>query len=229
VYLHMLCIATVVTIAQSPESKRSQPTQPHRVSVTAAREPEVSNDGVSDAPPTLFQLHKDMRRLLKVEATTEDRTRWRATVVQLVALYGAITRDERLLTSGTLEGYRLKLRNRLKKIQTRLQREHQIESDKAQGANTLHAGGQGGSEMHSLALAGNTGTTYPATSARGGAATDYGMILVDLIERTISPEFWDVNGGPGTIVYYRQWHALVIRATPDIHRLIGGELGGLRK
>ena len=57
-------------------------------------------------------------------------------------------------------------------------------------------------------------------SAQGGAARgDYGQMLVELIRQTITPEFWDVNGGPGVIVYYRPGFALVVRATGDVHGL----------
>jgi hypothetical protein len=61
----------------------------------------------------------------------------------------------------------------------------------------------------------------------GGAAFDYGPALVDLIQRTIVPEFWDVNGGPGTIVYYRPLMCLVVRATSDVHHRLGGTIDAL--
>jgi len=60
------------------------------------------------------------------------------------------------------------------------------------------------------------------------AIPDYGPSLVALIERTIAPEFWDTNGGPGSIVYYQPLMCLVVRATSEIHHLIGGATGALR-
>lgn len=64
---------------------------------------------------------------------------------------------------------------------------------------------------------------------RGGRAIpDFGPDLVALIQRTIAPDFWDVVGGPGTIVYYQPLHALVVRATGEIHRELGGVLDKLR-
>src|SRR5205823_9827969 len=53
----------------------------------------------------------------------------------------------------------------------------------------------------------------------GGGAfpNDNGLALVELIERTINPAFWDVNGGPGTIVYYAPLQCLVVRATSEVH------------
>jgi len=37
----------------------------------------------------------------------------------------------------------------------------------------------------------------------GGADNDSNA-LVDLIQQTIDPESWDINGGPGTIAIFRQ-------------------------
>jgi hypothetical protein len=67
--------------------------------------------------------------------------------------------------------------------------------------------------------------------AFGGAAVppDWGPDLVNLIERTINPAFWDVVGGPGTIVYYRPLQCLVVTATAEVHGNVGNVLGGLRK
>ena len=82
------------------------------------------------------------------------------------------------------------------------------------------------------AIAGQASAAGGASLAgRGGAAgpPDYGPELVDLIQRTIVPDFWDAAGGPGTIVYYRPLMCLVVRATSDVHHRLGGTLGALRK
>ncbi|MBM3999581.1 MAG: hypothetical protein FJ297_08605 [Planctomycetes bacterium] len=54
--------------------------------------------------------------------------------------------------------------------------------------------------------------------ALGGGAGDYGRDLVNLIQRTIDPDYWDVHGGPGTIVYYQPLHCLVVRAVKPTTR-----------
>lgn len=63
----------------------------------------------------------------------------------------------------------------------------------------------------------------------GGAAQDEGQALVDLIEATIAPESWDVNGGPGTIKYWPAWHVLVVRQTDEVHEQLGGVVHGMRQ
>lgn len=73
------------------------------------------------------------------------------------------------------------------------------------------------------------GSSAASAGGRGGGVVpDNGPALVDLIERTISPDHWDVNGGPGAIVYYQPLHVLVIRASGEVHGRVGGLLGGLR-
>ena len=68
------------------------------------------------------------------------------------------------------------------------------------------------------------------SGALGGRAgpPDWGESLVELIERTIAPAFWDVHGGPGTIVYYQPLRVLVVRATSDLHQGVGNLLQNLR-
>jgi hypothetical protein len=68
--------------------------------------------------------------------------------------------------------------------------------------------------------------------AFGGGAmqpADNGQQLVDLIQTVIRPDTWDINGGPGSIYYWRPGRALVIRQMGDVHDDIGGVLGQLRR
>jgi hypothetical protein len=60
-------------------------------------------------------------------------------------------------------------------------------------------------------------------------APDFGPDLVNLIHAVVSPRTWDVNGGPGSVVYYRNLRALVVRAPSEIHEQIGDVLGQMRK
>ena len=74
----------------------------------------------------------------------------------------------------------------------------------------------------------STAAVNPQATA-GGLGEAEGEALVELIRSTIVPESWDTAGGPGTIVYYKQWQALVIRQTEEVHWLIGGLRGALGK
>jgi len=63
----------------------------------------------------------------------------------------------------------------------------------------------------------------------GTPVNDNGEQLVELIQTTIAPKTWDVNGGLGSIYYWQPGHALIIRQTGEVHEQIGGVLGQLGK
>jgi hypothetical protein len=58
---------------------------------------------------------------------------------------------------------------------------------------------------------------------------DNGQDLVELIQWTIAPSSWDVNGGPGAIVYYSPLRALVVRNRSEIHEQLGDVIGQMRR
>ena len=53
--------------------------------------------------------------------------------------------------------------------------------------------------------------------------------LIDLIQKTVAPESWEVNGGRGTISYYSPQQVLVVRQTGEVHHALGGILEQLRR
>jgi len=192
-------------------------------------------------PRSFAAINQQLRAALRQEATQQNAAVWAATVVELTGLYQELKEDPRLASSGTLESYRAKLRHRLRQIQERLQRDlRRAESrhTRSASANVDVAAAVARRLAFQLPLAG-AGLGTPSmmfgmpggmlAGNRGGAArTDYGPALVDLIQRTIAPEFWNVNGGPGAIAYYPLWYALGVRATGEVHGRVGGLTGALR-
>jgi hypothetical protein len=69
------------------------------------------------------------------------------------------------------------------------------------------------------AAQGRAGVGWGARGAmsRNFGPPDAGQQLVELIQRTIAPSTWDVNGGPGAIYYWSPGRALVVRQTSDVH------------
>lgn len=65
-------------------------------------------------------------------------------------------------------------------------------------------------------------------SRSGGAVVGDGANLVRLIQTTVTPHTWDVNGGPSTILYYQRVHSLVVRAPWMTHQETERRLGQLR-
>jgi hypothetical protein len=129
--------------------------------------------------------------------------------------------DQRLLTSPTLNNYRVKVRARLLKIlqsmeyAARHKTSNKYYSHSYSLLDTLQQHLQ--SSSHALG-----GANRMLQGNAGQGVQDYGPALVNLIKTTISPEFWDISGGPGVIVYYPPLRLLVIRATSEIHYQIGG-------
>jgi len=58
---------------------------------------------------------------------------------------------------------------------------------------------------------------------------DYGDEFVELIQKVINPEIWVINGGPGTIYYWRQGRSIVVRAPQGVHDNVGNMLDQMGK
>ncbi|MFN0056313.1 MAG: hypothetical protein ACKV0T_29560 [Planctomycetales bacterium] len=118
-------------------------------------------------------------------------------VPRLVELYQQVT-DESRLAAADRRRLQERLKSRLRELETQLVRSQ--------------VRGAAGRRMGNASLAG------------GGATVAEAAELIDLIQSTIAPESWDVNGGRGTIRYYRPLHVLVVRQTAEVHAQIGGTL-----
>jgi len=157
---------------------------------------------------------------------------------EFLVLYRELQADDKLARTQR-ERLRTKIRGRLmalsvqiKKlaaIQRRLARQRQPKSvDAATGDDGVLAqfggfGGQGG--MMGGGFGGPGGGMGGGGMGRPGMARDdYGDELVELIQTTIAPTTWDVNGGPGSIYYWRNQRAIVVRQMGDVHDQIGGLL-----
>jgi hypothetical protein len=46
--------------------------------------------------------------------------------------------------------------------------------------------------------------------------------LIDMIAASIEPSHWNINGGPGSITFHEPTMALVIRASAEMHYMLGG-------
>jgi hypothetical protein len=49
--------------------------------------------------------------------------------------------------------------------------------------------------------------------------------VINMIQNTIEPSMWNVNGGPGSITFSPQGMALVVRASAEMHYSIAGQMG----
>ncbi len=63
----------------------------------------------------------------------------------------------------------------------------------------------------------------------GPMQADAGNDLAELIQKTIAPSTWNVNGGPGAIYYWSPGRALVISASQDVHDQLADLLDQFRR
>ena len=187
---------------------------------------------VGDVPSRagLHVIEKRLSSLLKQEAVASTRKDRTQAVCDLVLLYQEISKDGRLATSEKLNRLRNRLRSRLRQVGKKLRREiARIERPDRPGPRSASRSARHSARKSLHVTSG--GQPYESRGSFGGGLqlADNGQALVDLIQRTIAPDTWDVNGGPSTIVYYAPRYALVVRAPAEIQRSVAGGLGGLRR
>ena len=204
----------------------------------------------SIAPRRVHDIGVEMRRLLRTQARARsDRESYRS-VQQICALFREVVHHPRWESSDRLLAYKAQLSARLRKVlqsqQRRLLRRQRAVFRRTYEPEILAATDRFAEELQWMGTTfggptqlvayaqGVSETTLDGTQrsvggAGGRATVDEGQQLIELIQRTIMPEFWDRNGGPGTIVYYAPLHALVVRATRGGHRRLEGVLEGARR
>lgn len=194
---------------------------------------------VKPATPRRYnEINADIREVLRAEALA-DTTQERAPAIRkMTVLYRELLKDPRLEASGTLKKYKAKLWSRMTHIKTDLERQLEREAKEAKRGKTdedllaVQIATRSLADQMSLmnyTMGGPSYVLQHSGGAFGGAARyDHGQELVDLIQRAIKPDFWDVHGGPGSIFYYRPLMALVVRATSEVHGNVGGLMRALR-
>jgi len=209
-------------------------------SATSVELPPSKTIGVAappQAPPRSLQEWRDVVQQAMKEQSRASQQEQPAAILKLVQIYrellvvGQLPSGEdkrlRMLVRGRLLRLREELpqdlRSRQAKIEAveaRAKREKQpamldkIADDKIVLAQWRDAMGQ-----------------FLGPQQGGGARQkdDDGPELVDLIQAVISPDFWDVNGGPGAIVYFPSLHVMVVRATTQTHYEVAALLDALRR
>ena len=224
----VLLSLVVLTPGQQPAGQR----------VTAPVSPTV--------PRRVHDIGVEMRGLLRAQARAKTDLESCRLVQQMCILFREVVRHPQWESSERLMAHKAQLSARLRKVSQRLQsqlsrRQREVfrrtyEPDILAATDRFAKelqwmgatlGGPAQLVAFATGLSGaSTGSAAPALDAAGGAAVNDAQQLIELIQRTIMPEFWDRNGGPGTIVYYAPVHALVVRAARGVHQRLGGLLQG---
>jgi hypothetical protein len=190
-------------------------------------------------PRRLADINRSMLEAIRADANAQTDNERLEAVRQMAQVYCEILDDPRFATSDTLKSYRARLWSRMTRIKQDAERRLEREKRQQAGAldlqqlQALEAATRSLSEQMTLMSYTMGGPSYvfqQGGGAMGGAAVqDHGQQLIDLIQRTISPQFWDTAGGPGSMFYYRPLMALVVSATSEVHGNVGGLLDALRR
>lgn len=198
-----------------------------------------SAEPVAASPRTGVELRDAVREALRRWARPSDQQAEQA-AVEFLGLYDELVKDDKLATSQR-EYFRTKVRSRLldlsEQISKRIAREKRLakNDNKAdvQDAAPASVGlpeGKGQPLAQNVAVPGfAAGFGQSGFGRQIGPGGDYGPQLVELIQRTIAPMSWDVNGGPGSIYYWQPGHAIVVRQTGEVHDGIGNLLQQLQR
>jgi hypothetical protein len=182
------------------------------------------------SPRSAEELRSAYREALQ-QTTPRQRPDYATVIPQAVQLYAELAAAE-----GLSHAERSKLRGRLKvrleEVRDRLLR-NEIARDRAAARVRYRARAavdararpaEAGHYEHYERVRGSS-----ATSLAGPLDARQARRLIDLIQNTIAPESWEINGGRGSIRYYDLYQALVVRQTGEVHHQLNAGLGQLRK
>ncbi len=179
----------------------------------------------SAAEVPLTQLRHETRELLRHEAIVDDEDAKENAITALCDLYVILRNDDRYASSEMLQGDAAKVRRRLLSIARR--RENKLTRAEVEKPASLARRVDSAIDS-ALADDSTLGDSLERHGHGGGGLADTGWELVELIQRIVSPDFWDRQGGPGTIRYFAMRRVLVVRATTDVHEQIRDLLTALR-
>jgi hypothetical protein len=176
---------------------------------------------------------RDIADALRREATAIGDAR-EAAVLDLVDLYIEL-RDATTLADSEWERLGKTVQARLERVADKMQRQIDRAKKEAKAKpvkiHEFEVLGQvwGQQQAFGPPNLGNFGGFGGMTGIPGAANGDHGQELVDLIQKVIAPDTWDIAGGPGTIMYYSPQKVIVVRQTGEVHRQFGDVLRQLRQ
>ena len=182
----------------------------------ASGEAAVAANDTSASEKARRELRSTVHNALRSAAVETGPAKTKA-IARLAEVYIELSRDTQLPEEDRLTLGRT-VRSRLKKIADQLT---------AQNAKAAKVAGQSivaaKSATHSSSQTAG-GDQHPknelaskSSGAAGGGTADDGQALVELIQKTIAPSTWDINGGVGTIQFFAPRNALVVRQTDEGH------------
>jgi hypothetical protein len=200
----------------------------------------IASEPAGVPPRSLTAIRTDVSEALRAEATTRRTGNNTPQVLRLVELYLEMAEHPRRDNSPLLADLGQQVRLRLATVRDRVERRIPKKNPVAKNSRTpatvtaaaesrvlaqqAPPGGAAGGQQGAVGQGGAVAVA-PSAIAR---PTDFGPELVELIEATISPATWRINGGNGAIVYYSPLRVLVVSAPDEVHARVGGLLQQVR-
>lgn len=165
--------------------------------------------------PPLAAVRAEVEAALRLEAAAVGFPERAAATRRLVAVHDTLAGDPRFAASAAATGLRRRVAARLVVVRDRLR---------------PLAGEPAGPDIYpaSEPSADRTASTTASEAGVAGGRQAEARVLIDLIEATIHPEVWDVQGGPCRIRYFPNGQGIVVRATQEVHEDLGRLLRQLR-
>jgi hypothetical protein len=186
-------------------------------------------------PRSLTLIQRDVHTALREEALSRRRGPNVQEVVRLIDLYREMAAHPKRDESAMLAEIGLKVRGRLNDVCEHINRKNAAAKKNTKKKTDVPADVVPTDQVLGQQVGPNGGVPGAGpggqpTGGRPGApqSFDYGPELVDIIQTVISPKTWDINGGPGAVVYYAPLRVLVVSAPDDVHPQIGNVLGQMR-
>jgi hypothetical protein len=219
-------LAVVLTVSGNPSGGAAADATPLTKADATPAKAEAKAPVARSGRELADAAHAALRKWAKANDKEAD-----AAARDLLGIYCELQQDTQLARS-TRESLRTTVRARLDQLATQIGK--RIAKDKAVAKAD---GAKADAKVQSVAAAGNPAPLAQVGVPAGGGgygggqqnAADNGQALVDLIVNTISPKSWDVNGGNATIYYWQQQHAIVVRATSEVHGEISDALDQLNR
>jgi hypothetical protein len=219
-------LATILAISANPSESTQATAAPAAQAVAPAAR---SGRELSDA------AHAALQRWAK--ATDKE---LEAAARDLLGIYQEIQKDTHMARSER-ETLRITVRGRLDRLSTQISKQIAKDKSGAKAASSVTSVAANPNQPQGAVLAGiglpaGGGAGLNGGAGIGGGAAggqntkaDDGQLLVDLIQNTISPKSWEVNGGACTIYYWQPQHAIVVHATGDVQDNIADTLEQLNR
>lgn len=227
--LKTLATMLVAVLVSTSIGSAAPPTSP-----TAQDETSLpSKTQLKRAVSAALQAEARERRQLKLSDSGDANEAYAQAVLQLCDLFAEIRGDQRYVDSEMLQKLVITSRHRLldvaRNLENKLQRS---ELPRPAWLATTSAAIRRAADPNSPTFSPSNESVSSLSesgAAAGGGVIDNGWQLVELIQQTIEPGFWDTTGGPGTIYYFALKRALVVRATSEVHVDLGNTLQQLKR